>query len=125
MNQTQLLDVVSTISVYMESNPQLFSNEDQSIVMSAVWNSELNEEGHTVLGLILDPIRETLTVVESDSHSYPLYGKYTLSGIAASNGLAFEVIETNECISCTVGEDVANRTADSESDQSTDKPLLH
>lgn len=125
MNTTQLMDVVATISVYMEAGPQLFSNDDQSIVMTAIWNSEVDNDGHTKLALVLDPIKETLTVVESEDHTYPLYGKFTLSGIAASNGIAFEVIVSDECVSCSVGEDIDNRLASSDDETTSSNPILH
>jgi hypothetical protein len=109
----------------MESGPQLFSNEDQSVVMTAIWNTELDEEGHTKLAVVLDPIAKTLTAVESEGHSYPLYGKYTLSGIAASNGLSFDVVVSDECVSCSVGEDVDNRLASSDDETTSSNPILH
>lgn len=125
ITQTKLTDVIATISVYMESAPQLFTTEDESMILSAVWNSELNEDGHTVLGLVLDAQHALLTAVESEEHHYPEYGKYTLAGIAYVNDLTFEAIISDGCVSCSVGEEIQQTAQTAESDESNNKPIVH
>ncbi|QWE06055.1 hypothetical protein [Polynucleobacter sp. JS-JIR-5-A7] len=106
--------------------PQLFTTEDGSSVVTAVWNVTTTDEGHTTVGIVLDTVHDTLTVVENEEQQLGLYQKYCVCGIATTNGLAFDVVVSDECVTCAVGEDVSNRVA-TEADNQTDsnKPVLH
>jgi len=109
MNVTQTLDVSNTITNYLDLIPQLFTTEDGNSVVTALWNVALTEEGHTTVGIVLDVVADSLTVVETEDQSLGLYQKYCIAGIATTNGLSFDVIVSNECVACSVGEDMDNR----------------
>ena len=124
MNVTQTLDVSNTITNYLDLIPQLFTTEDGNSVVTALWNVALTEEGHTTVGIVLDVVADSLTVVETEDQSLGLYQKYCIAGIATTNGLSFDVIVSNECVACSVGEDVSNRSSGETEDQ-TNTTLLH
>ena len=126
MNVTQTLDVTNTITNYLDLIPQLFTTEDGNEVVTALWNVSLTDEGHTTVGIVLDVVADSLTVVETEDQHLGIYQKYTVAGIATTNGLSFDVIISNECVACSVGEDVSNRVSGgSEADETTNKTLLH
>lgn len=124
MNVTQTLDVTNTITNYLDLIPQLFTTEDGSSVLTALWNVATTDEGHTTIGIVLDVVADTLTVVETEDQQLGIYQKYTVCGIANTNGLSFDVIISNECVACSVGEDISNRPS-GETDDQTNKTLLH
>ncbi len=121
-----MLDVVSTIAVYFETTPTLYTNEDASIVTSVVWNSQVDADNNTLAGIVLDPVNDILIIKETEDHNYPLNTKYMLSGICALNDLAFDVIVSEEGVTCGIGEDMANGTDSETATTKVDtKPIIH
>ena len=131
MNNVKLLDISNTITNYFTIVPEIFSDEKVTVVQTVLWNIINNEEGHTAVSVVLDATNETLTVVESEGYPLNLYQKYCIAGIATTNALKFDVIISDECMSCSHNTDVTQSSASSSEDKDDSnttckrQPILH
>ena len=126
ITQPQLIDISNTVTSFTETVPTLFTNASQEVVTSILWNVSIDEEGHTTLGIILDPINGSLILAETEGNTFSLNTRYTLAGVATLNNLTFNIEEMDTCVACDLGsrsesEEVGASTEAS----STDKTLLH
>ena len=130
LTQPQMLDITNTITNYSDTLPTLFTNEAQDVVTSILYNLELDEEGHTTLGIILDPINSALILMETESGTFSLTAKYQMAGVATLNDLSFSIEMADSCIACELGngngsssEPLATTEADGQT--KTTKPSIH
>lgn len=134
MNTPQLLDVTNTITAFTDITPTLFTDEAQEVVTSVLYNIEMDEEGHTVLGIVLDPIHDSLILTETEGHSFALNSRYTLAGIATLNDLSFSIEELDTCVACDLSSGViggssestqSTETEETQTTKSINKPIIH
>jgi hypothetical protein len=126
LTQPQLLDITNTITNYSDILPTLFTNEAQDVVTSILYNLELDEEGHTTLGIILDPINSALILMETESGTFSLTAKYQMAGIATLNDLSFSIeMADYSCIACELGSGDRQDNAEGGEVKDTNKQLLH
>lgn len=125
LTQPQLLDITNTITNYSDILPTLFTNEAQDVVTSILYNLELDEEGHTTLGIILDPINSALILMETESGTFSLTAKYQMAGIATLNDLSFSIEMADSCVACELGSGDRQDNAEGGEVKDTNKQLLH
>ena len=129
ITQPSLLDISNTITAFTEHVPTLYTNSSQDVVTSILWNIQLDDEGHTLLGIIFDPINGSIILSETDGNTFSLNIRYTLAGIATLNNLSFNIEAMDECVACDLGSKIEGEevgaTPDAAQTPSNDKPLLH
>ena len=124
--QPQLIDISNTITSFSEAVPTLYTNASQEVVTSILWNLQLDEEGHTTLGIILDPINGSLILAETEGNTFSLNTRYTLAGVATLNNLTFNIEEMEGCVACELGSKSESEEVGASTEaSSTDKTLLH
>jgi hypothetical protein len=128
ITQPQLLDITNTITSFTERIPTLFTNATQDVVTSVLWNVELDDEGHTLLGIVIDPHNGSLILTETEGNTFCLNTRYTIAGIATLNNLSFNIEEMDECVACELGsrsESEEVGTTEASSTLSNDTPVIH
>jgi hypothetical protein len=126
ITQPSLIDISNTVTSFTETVPTLFTNFTQDVVTSILWNVSIDEEGHTTLGIILDPINGSLILAETEGNTFSLNTRYTLAGVATLNNLTFNIEEMEGCVACELGSrNESEEVGASTEASSTDKTLLH
>lgn len=118
LTQPKLIDVTNTITAFTETVPALYTNSTQDTVTSILWNLQTDEEdGHTTLAIILDPLNSALILAETEGNTFNLNSRYTLAGIATLNNLSFSIETVDTCVACDLG---SKGESSSEVDASTE-----
>jgi hypothetical protein len=103
ITQPQLIDITNVITKYSETLPTLFTDVTQEAITSVLYNIEIDDEGHTSLGILIDPINSSLILIETESGSFSLNAKYQMAGIATLNNLSFSIDTVDTCVACDLG----------------------
>ena len=123
ITQVQLLDVCNILTSYTTTTPTYNSDANGSVI-GVLWSTEMDSESNPVLAIHLDVSKRLITAIESESYSYALFAKYTLSGIAQTHGFSFEVIET-ETVVTEEAYAIEQSTAKEETKDSAKSPTFH
>lgn len=129
LTQPKLIDITNTITAFTEIVPTLYTNSTQDMVTSILWNLQTDEEdGHTTLAIILDPLNSSLILAETEGNMFNLNSRYTLAGMATLNDLTFNIETVDTCVACDLGSKGESSEVDASTEttsaRSGDKPAV-